>query len=94
MGPGHPLSAEDQDRYAEILSEILARVQGARAHLEAQPTRATVEYAALQLRMALERIVMGSLVANRTATEAITTALAKPSHLSAALFRGRLGSGG
>jgi hypothetical protein len=72
----HPASDEDRARYSEVLKEMGTRARGAHEYLEVSPpTLATVEYAALQLRMVLELIVMASLATNRVAVEEITAAL-------------------
>ena len=73
----HPVSPADRTRYGEVLAQIVTRLQGARTYLGEDPTRANVEYAALQMRMTLELIVVGSLVTNRTAIDATASALAK-----------------
>jgi hypothetical protein len=73
----HPVPPEDQALYAQVLMETVTRIQGARTYLSGDPTRATIEYAALQMRMTLELIVMGSLVTNRAAVGEIASALAK-----------------
>jgi hypothetical protein len=75
----HPISAEDRERYSEILKEMGTRMRGAREYLAEEPTVATIEYAALQLRKVVELIVMASLVTNRAAVEQITAALARKS---------------
>jgi len=76
--PGeHPVSTEDRERYSKVLEEMAHRLRGAREHLDADPTVATVEYAALQLRKVLELIMMASLVTNRVAIEGISQALAR-----------------
>lgn len=73
--PEHPVSEEDQKRYREILSDMAQRLKGAQSTLASPPHASTVEYAALQVRMLLELIVMASFVSNRAAIEKITTAL-------------------
>lgn len=73
--PEHPVSEEDQKRYREILSDMARRLKGAQSTLASPPHASTVEYAALQVRMLLELIVMASFVSNRAAIEKITTAL-------------------
>jgi hypothetical protein len=71
----HPVSTDDQDRYAAILAEIFTRAEGSFGYLKQDATVGTVEYVALQLRKMLELIVMGSLVTNRVAIEQVTVAL-------------------
>jgi hypothetical protein len=73
----HPVGPDDQQRYSEVLEEMAVRLRGAREHLGCEPSVATVEYAALQLRKVLELILMASLVTNRAAIEEISQALAK-----------------
>jgi hypothetical protein len=76
--PGeHPVTPEDRARYSKVLEDMAHRLRGAREHLDAEPTVATVEYAALQLRKVLELIMMASLVTNRVAIEGISQALAR-----------------
>ncbi len=77
MSEDHPVSTEDRKRYSSVLEEMAHRLRGAQEHLDAEPTIATVEYAALQLRKVLELIVMASLVTNRVAVEGISQALAR-----------------
>jgi hypothetical protein len=72
----HPASEEDRARYSDVLNEMGTRARGAHEYLEVSPpTLATVEYAALQLRMVLELIVMASFATNRVAVEEVTAAL-------------------
>jgi len=71
------VTPDDRERYAAVLTEIVARTQAARAYLNQEATSATIEYSALQMRMVLESIVMGSLITNRAHIEGIASALAK-----------------
>jgi hypothetical protein len=73
----HPVGPDDRKRYSEVLEEMSVRLRGAREYLDGEPTVATVEYAALQLRKVLELIIMASLVTNRIAVEGIGQALAR-----------------
>jgi hypothetical protein len=77
MSDDHPVSLEDRERYSNVLKEMGQRLRGTREHLDAEPTVATVEYAALQLRKVLELIIMASLVTNRVAIEGISQALVR-----------------
>lgn len=70
----HLVPAEDQQRYLEVLEDVVSRLLAVKAYAKNEPAQPTVEYCALQMRMVLEQIVMGSLVTNRTHVEAISKA--------------------
>ena len=66
---------QDEQLYLGVLNEIYGRIEEFRAASGSTNLRG-IEYCALQLRMALELIVMGSLVTNKAQIETITSALA------------------
>jgi hypothetical protein len=66
---------QDEQLYLRVLREIYVRVEAFRAASGSTDLHG-IEFGALQLRMALELIVMGSLVTNKAQIEAITSALA------------------
>jgi hypothetical protein len=69
---------EDIERYASLLRELRMRTQLAGLTLRSMPrTQPNAECIAVQLRIALELIVLSSLVSNRSDIGAVATALHK-----------------
>jgi hypothetical protein len=66
---------QDEQLYLQVLQEIYVRVEAFRA-VSASTDLHGIEVGALQLRIALELVVMGSLVTNKAQIETITSALA------------------
>lgn len=66
---------QDEQLYLGVLQQIYGRVEEFRA-ASGSTNLHGIEYCALQLRIALELIVMGSLVTNKAQIQTITSALA------------------
>jgi hypothetical protein len=71
----HVISDADDQLYRQVLDEIKKRMDYVFAHLPLAKIRPDFESCALQLRTAIELVVMGSLVTNREALESIDIAL-------------------
>jgi hypothetical protein len=71
----HVISPQDDQLYRQVLDEIYKRVEHARTLLPGANTRPEIESCALQIRVAIELVVMGSLITNREAIENINLAL-------------------
>ncbi|MFF1828971.1 hypothetical protein [Paenarthrobacter sp. NPDC058040] len=74
------LSSADGELYADQMERIKARIDAALEFLQQPPVYASVESGLLQLRLALEMVALSSLVTNRKAVEAVSTAFAKKEH--------------
>jgi hypothetical protein len=80
----HVISPEDDELYRRVLDEIYKRIEHARTRLPSAHMRPEIESCALQIRIAIELIVMGSLVTNRDAIESIDLALSSKKSASEA----------
>lgn len=76
------IEPEDDALYRQVLDEIKKRIDHAAQHLPSANTWPELESCALQVRMAIELIVMGSLVTNREAIEGINLALSSKNSAS------------
>jgi hypothetical protein len=74
------LTGEDMSLYAAQMEQVKARIDAASHFLQQPKTYPSVEAGLLQLRMALETIALSSLITNRRAVEAVSTAFSKKDH--------------
>ncbi|MCB5275905.1 hypothetical protein BJG92_03459 [Arthrobacter sp. SO5] len=77
------LTSDDFELYAGQMEQIKARIKAAAGFFEPPNVYPSVEAGLLQLRLALETLVLSSLVTNRKAVEAVSTAFAKKEHKDA-----------
>lgn len=80
---------DDIQLYAQVLREIKLRTDAATEVLaRVPPTRFNADLAAVELRIVLELVLLGSLVTNRTEIERVASALHKHDCKRATLLRG------
>jgi hypothetical protein len=75
MRQEHPVSEGDRAQYVAVLREIKVRIEAALQAIANPRHVLEIEHAALNLRMVLELVVLSSLVTNRSAIEAVASAL-------------------
>lgn len=74
------MSTEELTRYADSMEQVKGRLTAAQEWLLSPPTYPNVEAAALQARLALEVLMLSSLIPNRAAIEKVASAFAKKDH--------------
>ncbi|MFE4948676.1 hypothetical protein ACFQ9V_01060 [Leifsonia sp. NPDC056665] len=77
------LSQDDFELYAAQMEQVKARVNAALGFFALPPAYPSVEAGLLQLRLALETVVMSSLVSNRSAIERVTSSFAQKDYKKA-----------
>lgn len=77
------LTSDDFELYAGQMEQVKARINAALDFLQPPSVYPSVEAGLLQLRLALETLVLSSLVTNRKAVEAVSAAFARKEHKDA-----------
>ena len=77
-GPADGKRAQDLELYAAMLTITMQRTQEAERILDRpRPTPGTIEKAALEIRMALENVVLSTLITNRPSVMSVARAFEK-----------------
>lgn len=80
MATTFPMSADDMQRYAALMTQVKYRTEHALSWLEDPPTFPRLEAAAGQIRLMLETVMLGSIITNRSVLDQTTAALARADH--------------